>query len=169
MKYKFYKRVTCALVSASMLLSLGACGTQRVSIEPMEIEDVHAVSFDFLGGADVMPISGFYGPYAVEYSEDGQSFPDYLTDEIFELVTECGLNLTHYTRTDYKLAPEQIIKTLELGGKHKLGIFVQDQSLKTMASDDKESLLKVSERLTEYSDYPAFCGVYVVDEPGTPY
>lgn len=169
MKHKILKRMLSILVLGSMLFSLSACGSQQTAISPMEIEEVHAVSFDFLGGTDVMPISGYYGPYTVEYSEDGQSFPDYLTDEIFELITECGLNMTHYTRTDYKTAPKQMLKTLELGGKHKLGIFVQDTSLKTLAAGDEESLLKVSERLTEYSDYPAFCGVYVVDEPGTPY
>ncbi len=169
MKHKILKRGISALLLAGMLASLTACGTQKASLEPMEIEEVQAVSFDFIGGSDVMPISGYYGPYMVDSSVDGESFPNYITDEIFESITECGVNMTHYTRTDYKTSPEDTRKLLELGEKYGLGLFVQDTMLQTLATGDGTNLLKVSERITEYSDYPAFCGVYVVDEPGTPY
>lgn len=168
MKCKMARRGISLLLLTGMLLSLVACGKEK-AIAPMEIEEVQAVSFNFIGGTDVMPISGYYGPYMVESSVDGESFPNYITDEIFEMITDCGVNMTHYTRTDYKSSPENTKKLLELGEKYGLGIFVQDTALKAMATGKKDNRLKVSERITQYSDYPAFCGVYVADEPGTPY
>ena len=168
MKRKIVKRGISLLLLTGMLLSLTACGQEK-ALAPMEVEEVQSISFDFLGGSDVMPISGYYGPYMVFSSVDGESFPNYITDEVFELITECGVNMTHYTRTDYLNSPEDTVKLLELGEKYGLGIFVQDSMLQKMATGDGTNLLKLSERITQYSDYSAFCGVYVVDEPGTPY
>lgn len=168
MKHKFIKRGTSLLLLTGMLLSLVACGQEK-AIAPMETEEVQAVNFDFIGGSDVMPISGYYGPYMVDYSVDGETFPDYITDEMFKMITECGINMTNYTLTDYRTSPEDTKKLLELGEKYGLGIVVQDTMLKTLSTGEKTNLSKVSERITQYSDYPAFCGVYVVDEPGTPY
>ena len=168
MKRKIVKRGISLLLLTGMLLSLTACGQEK-ALAPMEVEEVQSISFDFIGGSDVMPISGYYGPYMVFSSVDGESFPNYITDEVFELITECGVNMTHYTRTDYLNSPEDTVKLLELGEKYGLGIFVQDSMLQKMATGDGTNLLKLSERITQYSDYSAFCGVYVVDEPGTPY
>lgn len=168
MKRKMVRHGVSLLLLTGMLGMLTACG-QKEAIAPMETEEVQAVSFDFIGGTDVMPISGYYGPYMVDSSVDGESFPNYITDEVFEMITDCGVNMTHYTRTDYKTSPEDTLKLLELGEKYGLGIFVQDTALKTMATGEKNNRLKVSERIAQYSDYPAFCGVYVADEPGTPY
>jgi len=165
MKHKFVKRGTSLLLLTGMLLSLVACGQEK-AIAPMGTEEVQAVSFDFIGGSDVMPISGYYGPYMVDYSVDGETFPNYITDEMFKMITESGINMTNYTLTDYRTSPEDTKKLLELGEKYGLGIFVQDTMLKTLSTGEKTNLSKVSERITQYSDYPAFCGVYVVDEPG---
>ena len=40
-------------------------------IVPMEKEEVAALSFDFIGGNDVMPIGGFYGPHNYNFCWDG--------------------------------------------------------------------------------------------------
>ena len=125
-RHNYIKRGISAVLITSMVFALSACGKeqQKVSIEPMEIEEVHAVSFDFLGGKDVMPISGYHGPYTTEQSFDGVSLPNYFTDEIFEAISDCGINKMHHAYTNYQQAQESAIKMLELGEKYNVGIFV---------------------------------------------
>lgn len=49
-----------------------------------EEKEVYSLYYDYLGGADVMPIGGFYVPYASGGSTDGNSKPDLLTDYYFD-------------------------------------------------------------------------------------
>lgn len=168
MRAKNLKRVLSVALVGAMLLSLSACGSKN-AVEPMEKEEVASVSFNFLGGKDVMPISGFYGPYPSANSSNGNSVPDFYTDETFSDLSDAGINMIHYSITDYATAPEQAIKMLELGEKHNVGICVYDTEICQPAPGVDIDLNLMDERITNYCDYPAFCGVYVVDEPGTPY
>ena len=169
MKNKYLKRILSAVLVGTMVLCLSACGNkeEKIVIEPMEKEEVHALSFDFIGGKDVMPISGYYGPTNRTYSFDGQSFPDYFTDEIFEMISGCGVNALHYSNTDWNTEKDSVIKMMELGEKHNVGIFVYDAYITSPTPTSHVSLENMSERLTQYSDYPAYCGLYVIDEPGS--
>ncbi len=169
-KYKFMKRGV-SLVLIILLFALSACGKGQevVEIKPMEVEEVHAVSIDFLGGQDVMPISGFHGPYATASSFDAISLPDYFTDEIFQALSDCGINMVNHAYTDYVHAREQVIKMLELGEKYNIGIFVFDSQICYRVGESALSLKEMDERINLYRDYPAFSGMYVVDEPGTSY
>ena len=170
MKTKLFRRILGGVLVGAMLLNVSACGNAKdVVIEPMEQEEVYAVSFDFLGGADVMPISGYYGPLTGQYSVNGESLPDYFTDEIFEKISGAGINMIHHANTNYALAPEQAIQMLELGEKHNVGICVFDGQICQPAPGVDKDLNVVDARISEYCDYPAFCGLYVVDEPGTSY
>lgn len=160
-----------SLMLLVILLTVTACGKEQaaVKMEPMEEEEVHAVSIDFLGGQDVMPISGFHGPYATAISFDAISLPDYFTDEIFQALSECGINMVHHAYADYEEAREQVIKMLELGEKYNVGIFVFDSQICYRVGESALSLKEMDERINLYRDYPAFSGMYVVDEPGTSY
>lgn len=171
MKFKFIKKTVGLLVLTSMVFSLGACqqSKETVVIEPMEKEEVYKLGFDFLGGDDVMPISGYNGPSVEDISVDGESFPDYITEEIFQDIRDCGVNMIHHTYTNYQFAREQAIKTLELGEKYGVGICISDSMFYTPAPGDTEDLNTMDARISLYCDYPAFCGLYVVDEPGTEY
>ena len=166
MKFKHTKKVLCFGIALSMLTSLCACGSKEKTVEKMEAEEVHSVSFDFLGGDEVMPISGYYGPLTTEYSFDGQSLPNYFTDEMFESIAECGLNLIHHSYTDYSTSPELAINMLKQGEKYNLGICVNDAWINQPAEGVASDINALDERISNYCDYPAFCGVYVVDEPG---
>ena len=55
-----------------------------------------SLTFDYLGGEDVMPIGGFYGPYASGGSLDGNERGDLLTNEIFKLIKDAGVNMIVY-------------------------------------------------------------------------
>ena len=73
---------TCIAVTLSICAFAGllaGCAketTQTVTIEPMEAEVSHAFGFDIAGGDDVMPIAAYHGPYASNFSINGQSLPD---------------------------------------------------------------------------------------------
>ena len=177
MKRKMINRIVNILLCVAMLLSLNGCSSnsattnketdknQVTKIEPMEIEEVDTYGFDFLGGTEVMPIGGFYGPMPSTKSVNGIAMPDYVTDEYFEMIADCGVNLITYSLTDYEDAPNYMIKMLELGEKYGVGITVGDGGISYR--DEDLSLEKVDARLKEYMDYDAFCGVYVIDEPGS--
>lgn len=169
MKNKCLKRAACILLVGMFTVSLCSCGEEVIEVQPMEEQEVHVVGMDFLGGQDVMPISGFYGPTTRGYSIDAQSQPDYFTDEIFSLVAECGINMFGYTACDYQYYPEQVKKMLELGEKHSIGITINDSLINVPNADKPLTTDELAAEIAKYSDYPAFVGVHVVDEPGSPY
>ena len=165
MRGKRLVRSISALLCGVMLLSVCSCGqdektTEAIKIEPMEAESAYAYSFDFIGGTDVMPITGFYGPMPSDTSINGVAIPDYVTDEIFSMIADCGINFLAHTYTDYSRAPSYTEKMMELGEKYGVGIVVKDSSI-----TEETELAVVDARVNEYRNYPAFCGVYVVDEP----
>lgn len=168
MRLRYLKRGISVLFATTMLLSVFGCAKEEVVIEPMEIEEVYSLYFDALGGKDVMPISGYYGPRDEAVSFDGQSLPDQFTDEMFQNIAGCGVNMIHHTYTNYQFAPELTIKMLELGEKYGIGICVQDSQVSQRLDEDALSLEELDTRINEYSDYPAFAGLYIVDEPGSP-
>lgn len=165
MRDKRLIRCISVLLCGVILLSICSCSqnkkaTEAINIEPMEAETAYAYSFDFIGGTDVMPITGFYGPMASDTSINGVAIPDYVTDEIFSMIADCGINFLAHTYTDYSQAPQYVKKMMELGEKYGLGVVVKDAAL----SKDAELSL-IDARVNEYRNYPAFCGIYVVDEP----
>ena len=94
MKNNTFKRGMCLGFVVVMCISqtLG-CANQKTVIEPMEPEESVAVSYDIIGGKDVMPFGCQTGPYTPTSSEDGQMAPDFITDEIWNDISDMGLNL----------------------------------------------------------------------------
>ena len=56
-------------------------GMQYTVSEKGTAEKVISHSFDVVGGADVMPIAGFHGPYKTGGSIDGVDYPNFLDEE----------------------------------------------------------------------------------------
>lgn len=171
-RHNWYKRGISVVLAAALLASLGGCGEEKqVVIEPMETEEVYTLSFDPIGGKDVMPIAGYYGPIPVEYSYNGESMPDYLSDELFQLIPECGVNLINYCTIDWASQMELAKKLLLQGEKHNVGIFMRDAFVWNdgRSTEITQTVQDYDRRLSEYSDYPAYCGVFVCDEPGSTY
>jgi hypothetical protein len=102
-------------VSAAALLLIGCSEkkAQDIVVEPMKAETSHAFGFDIAGGDDVMPIAAYHGPYASNYSINGQSLPDYVTDEYWKAMADCGVNLMSHAITDYAYSPQTIEKNLD--------------------------------------------------------
>lgn len=173
MKNNISKRLLSVLLATIMTTTLSGCsGTQSTvaksgKMELMPIEEVDTFGLDFIGGKDVMPLSGYYGPSLDDYSMDGQNFPDYFTDEIMSLIAESGVNFISFSTPNYAVSPDYVYKLLELGERNNLGIQVVDNLFYQVTPGNVPSVEEMAQRLTAYADYPAFCGVYVVDEPGS--
>lgn len=168
MKNGFVRCVSALLTGVMLCGAISGCAPQnenknaeKVVIEPMEKEPVPALSFDIIGGNDVMPIAGYYGPHLSLYSQNGEAQPELITEEYYEMIKECGVNLIVYSTTDYEYTPDALVQMLELGGKHHIGHFVTDTKISTGAL----SVSEAAERIHHYANYPSFCGVHVVDEP----
>lgn len=131
----------------------------------MEKEQSRAVVVPFIGGKDVMPITGYFGPYPHDY----EHLPQYFTDEVFKLIADAGINLMVYSAADYANKPELVEKNLELGEKYGVGVFVTDNNVIEKRQQETITVEEVKTEIEKYSNHKAFCGMYVVDEPGTSY
>lgn len=170
MKNNTFKRGMCLGFVVVMCISqtLG-CANQKTVIEPMEPEESVAVSYDIIGGKDVMPFGCQTGPYTPTSSEDGQMAPDFITDEIWNDISDMGLNLIFQGFDDYAYMKDKVMKALDLSEKYNIAYVVNDSKIVDMALDGTASLETVSTRLSEYMYHPAFGGVNLVDEPATEY
>lgn len=169
MKHKM-KRITCLLLSVILTgMTLSGCGREKSKvIEDMEAEEVPTLTFAITGGADVMPIAGFVGPFPGSYARNGETLPQYISDEYFQAIADCGINFICYNQTDYKVYGDIVFDVLKLGEKYGIGMFVTDAMISDNRGEDTLSVLEMGERISNYADYPAFCGVYVADEPTWP-
>ncbi len=173
MKNKF-TRLICVFLSV-LVTGVSICGCavttgagEKKVIEPMEKEEVNTVSFAITGGKDVMPIGGFNGPHPSTYNENGQMEPDMITDEYFKIISEAGVNIITYSTANFNEVPQLVTKMLELAEKYNMGVFVTDSEITSPADGEVLTPSEMSERVNRYANYPAFCGVYVVDEPSWP-
>ena len=139
----------------------------------MDKADSKAVSFDFIGGDLVMPIAGYYGPYPFYVSGYQGKHEEilYITDDMFKAIADMGINLILYSDTDYNRNKDKqaVIDTLNFGEKHGIGIFVTDSFVHGKAGSESISVSDLKNRIANYAEYPAFCGMYLVDEPSTSY
>ena len=135
----------------------------------MEKEEADVVSISNIGGKDVMPIGGFFGPYVHSYNEDVRSFPNYISDEIFKMIADSGTNLIMYTMTDYGEHPDAMNTYLDLAEKNNLGVFITDKRISEAYGNREVDKKAVLQQLSNYCNHPAFCGIYLIDEPYTGY
>lgn len=154
-----------AAVLACGMISGCTQGEKEPVIEPMEKVESDAVSFDYIGGKDVMPIGGFYGPHYPRYSYDGESQPNLVSDEIYQALADAGINLIFSTNEDYAALPEVYENILQLGEKYGIGIFVKDSRILNSKGEDTISAAQMGQYMSDYTRYQSFCGVYVADEP----
>ena len=134
-----------------------------------EIENIYhvpAISYDYIGGDEVMPIVGYYGPY-----RRGTVY-DYYSDEIYQLVKGSGINLINYS-WNHIGESDDILTALAYGEKYGIGYFIDDWNLNP-EYDPKTGALAEGEKLTEeefstqigtYATHENWLGIHVKDEP----
>lgn len=131
------------------------------TVMPMATENAPSLSFDIVGGDDVMPIAGYYGPYLSSYSHNGEPQPAMINDKYYSAIQDCGVNLICFSTTDYEYTPASVMDMLALGEKYGIGHFVTD----TAISKGGLPIVEVATRIRNYSGSDSFCGVHIVDEP----
>lgn len=174
-KNRLIRYIGFGLLACVIVLQIG-CSTkkaevvkqenqQEVVIEEMEAEESVALSFDIIGGKDVMPVAAFYGPYVTSFSPKAQPLPDYFSEEFMKDIAASGVNLISYTASD--TSDEKGKTLLDLGEKYGVGLFVHDADILDMRGKKaKPDVNIITELMAPYRNHPAFCGLYVVDEPG---
>lgn len=170
-RHKKWKALLSFLMCGIMLMGCSASKTSESQKDSlvMENEGTRAVSISYLGGQDVMPITGYAGPYQHEHSQNGNIFPDYITEEYYQKLADAGINLIVHNFSDYASAPEAVKKNLELAHKYGIGMYVVDSNVTGKTGQDEITAEEVAKEIIKYSDYEAFCGMYLVDEPQATY
>lgn len=137
-----------------------------VSLAEEIISKYHTASqyYEYLGGKNVMPIGGFYGPYSDET----------LTDAVYQLIADSGINLITYSGIDAASDASRLQQTLALAEKYGIGVFVNDSAMNTITKDEEgnvtanstvTSIQELAALMAAYSGYDSFLGINVVDEP----
>lgn len=125
-----------------------------------EVEQSNAVSFDIIGGKDVMPIGG--GTYRPLESNNAEEL-----DALYGTLKAAGINLITYTERDYNRYQPAVERFLELGNKYGIGLLVNDSFITGRSGASYVSSARLGNQIAKYANHPAFCGLYLVDEPGT--
>lgn len=101
-------------------------GMEYVETKKGTPEKYYALSYDYLGGETVMPIGGFYAPYASGGSIDGNTIEDLLTDKVFSALKDCYINNMFYSvdRWTTGSTNEKLEKALSLCEKYSIGYYV---------------------------------------------
>ena len=174
------KQLTIVLLAVSVcVMQITGCSFTEAfkqgstaEVKPMEPEEAVAWSPSYIGGKDVMPIAGFYAVKATDWSSDGNNFDERVTDEFVKKLAESGVNVSFCTGMDWDSMQTEVEKLLELCDKYGIAYFMTDSGVTNLTGKngtDEIDLKYLAERISEYSDYPAFAGIYVIDEPNTAY
>ena len=106
-----------------ILGTLSGCSALEngTKIEPMEVEEAPAISFDIIGGKDVMPIGAYYIPYSSIYSYNGNDLPNYISDEFYEKIADAlNTNVREESESEHKELKHSItVKDLSFGYEPK--------------------------------------------------
>ncbi len=137
-------------------------------------EKFATVYYDAIGGKDVMPIGGFYGPFGSGGSINGYQIPNFVSDKYYSLMQEAGVNMIVYSPDSDTLARASILEALRLGDKYNVGYFVYNTPLNQLAGrsttyktgDPLPFKMETLEKdVEEFSQYRSFLGFHVADEP----
>lgn len=182
------KRLAAMVLSVAFVLPVIGCGTNgnkdTVLLKPgMSYKisekntpaEYYSLSYDIIGGNDVMPISVFVGPMLSGGSEDANPQPNFISDKYFSLMSEAGINLSVYTTWFYEKNPSAYKTMLSLGEKYGIGFYVPSNTLAgligtrtqgtEMTEMDMDLLYDKIMDISDNLNYRSFVGLWVYDEP----
>lgn len=119
---------------------------------------VPAKTYDYLGGNEVMPIVGYYGPYVSDEK-------DYLTDAIYQKIKNSGVNMVNHSINDAGGVVNLTRKAMTLADKHHLGWFVDDYQLNDSQHANTLTSDALAGELGKYGYFESFLGIHIADEP----
>ena len=170
------RKTISLILGAFLLMTTAACGGGDMKLITSdadyvrsvrgETEEVNAVSFDIIGGDDVMPIGGFYGPFTPSSSINGQKLPDYVSEEFFAMISDMGINLIVNAPEFFSANTSSVTKALQLCEDHNIGYFVGDSFMNNVIRAGKEyDAAEFARLVEEYDCTEGFVGILSVDEP----
>ena len=168
-KYSQWARISALLLSMMLLVGCASGSEQTSSVTPMKKEESPAISFNIIGGKDVMPIGGYYGPHYNNYCWDGNELPDINTDEMFEMYKDIGINMLNYTEISSRNEKDSVRRVFEMCDKYDIAYF--GVAADTAYNHGKYEITptKIGQQLATWAKYDSFAGVFLVDEPSTAY
>lgn len=170
-RYSRWMRISALLLTVALLVgcSSGNQDTTTSTVKPMEKETSPAISFNIIGGKDVMPIGGYYGPHQNNYCWDGNELPDLITDEMFEMYKDMGINSLTYSEINSNQESDAIIRILEMCEKYDMAYFPGNMDITYNRGDEVLTATQAGEQLAKWAKYDSWGGGFIVDEPSTSY
>lgn len=120
-----------------------------------KVGKVDALAFDFIGGQDVMPIGGWWGPY-----QPKKPVCDLSDISFYQKIKDAGVNFIVVSPDDYSENPQAALKGYKNATETGLGFFAHDTKIKEI--DNPEEL---RQRLEEYDHFAGCLGYHLQDEP----
>ena len=134
-----------------------------------------------LKGNTIFPIGAFCAPQP-PITTDGKEYPNKITEEQYQLLAECGVNLVYahnevmgtetenYAFAALDLAEKVGVKYLvrdSISKEYAATAGDMDKWFKTLTEEEKADLdQRYEQALKRYCNHPAFGGVCFMDEPG---
>ena len=144
--------------------------------EKGEALPVYALSYDIMGGSDVMPVGGYYGLYSSGGSINGNNYPTWIQDKYFGLMSEIGINMIVYVSDRNNGYAPLYKKWYELGEKYGIGIFANSSTFESYVGTRTGDPLLTKSRMTAQElydlvrkvafdfQYKSFLGLWAMDE-----
>lgn len=124
---------------------------------------VHARTYDFIGGADVMPIGAYGGP-SLAKNVHGVQVESFLSEEKYDLIKAAGLNFV-LAGVDGRTDWTNMQLALDLCNKYQIGLFATDSSIGGLAPATTMTTDALNQKVSKYLDYDSFLGIVLQDEP----
>ena len=186
-KKKIGKIISVALAS-TLLFSLAACGGKgEEGMKPLEEGKYTltekgtpvpyaSVSFDFIGGPDVMPVGGYWGPYESEWgSINGHQIPNILSEKSFQMIQEAGVNMIVRSAEGASVGSyASVTKQLEYGDEYGIGVFACVSELEKLGGRGTSYVegkpvpfneAQVKSLIGDLAKHESFLGASLTDEP----
>lgn len=174
-------KIVALLMSFTLIFAVGCASGQKSGEGPFGMEKieadteyeksetrtpqpVHKVYYDYIGGADVMPIGGWWGPYETESDSINLQEPvELISDRIYRLLAEAGINVITVTDKTYLPGRDNAVidRVMELSAKYKIGTYVQEKTIRNI--DNVQDMRALVDKIYEYENC---IGIFSVDEPG---
>lgn len=198
---KSTKEILSLILSGFLLVSIAGCngenkknvadavlyeeGMDYVISEKATPKQYYALSYEYLGGDEVMPIGGFYGPCTSGGSVDGNEFKNLLTDYVYGKLAEAGINMIVCSGDVWMNEGNNNTAHLMLDLAEKYGIgyffnvqYVQEQlgnktapypteNMELNTAEGKAKLQSIIAEMTKNGERKNILGLHAKDEPFT--
>ena len=167
-------------MASAMLFSMAACGGKGgEGMKPLEEGKYTltekgtpvpyaSVSFDFIGGSDVMPIGGWG-------SINGHQIPNILSEKSFQMIQEAGVNMiVRFAESASVGSYPSVTKQLEYGDEYGVGVFACVSELEMLGGRETSYVegqpvpfneAQVKSLIGDLAAHESFLGVSLTDEP----